>query len=103
MPDILRTVPGHFWQADDEEFGYPIDVGNLFTAPTGASAILLLDGVDVSTSNLRSSSSCPSISGSIVTTPSVVGLSPSQDYRLELLVEQSGEKKKCYLIITGTC
>lgn len=102
MPDVLRTIPGQFWQGDDEEFGYPIDVGNLFTAPTGASAVIFLSGSNVSTSNLRSSSSCPSISGSIVTTPCIISLSPSQDYRVELLVEQSGERKKCYFIVTGT-
>ena len=102
MPDLLRTVPGQFWQADSEEFGYAIDVGNWFAAPTGASAVIFLNGTDVSTSNLRSSSSCPSISGSIVTTPCVISLSPSQDYRVELLLEQSGERKQCYFVVTGT-
>ena len=103
MPDVMRTSPGQFWHADDEEFGYTVDVGNWFTTPTGASAILLLGGSDVSASNLRNATSAPTISGSIVTTPSVVGLSPHQDYRLELKVEQGGELKKCYFILTGTC
>jgi len=102
MPDVLRTVPGHFWHGDNEEFGYAIDVGNLFTAPTAASAIILLNGSDVGASNFRNATSAPTISGSIVTTPCIVGLSPSKDYRVELLVEQSGERKKCYFIVTGT-
>ena len=103
MPDLLRTVPGHFWQADDEEIAYPIDVGNWATAPTSASAIILLNGTNVSASNLESATSAPTISGSIITTPCVIGLLPSQDYRLELSFEQGGEIYKCYFIITGTC
>lgn len=103
MPDLLRTVPGQFWQADDEEIAYPIDVGNWFAAPTSASTIILLNGTNVSTSNLRNATSAPTISGSIITTPCVVGLSPSQDYRLELSFEQSGEIRKCYFVVTGTC
>jgi hypothetical protein len=101
MTSIRQTQPGQFYQGVDEEKSYTINVGNWFTAPTGASTVVKEGTVDRSASVLRSSGSLTSISGSLVTTPCMVNLTAGTDYRVEVKLEESGEILECFFFVTG--
>ena len=101
MTRIRQCVPGQFSQGVDEELSYAVDVGNWATAPTGASAVVKIGASDVSSLILRSAASVPTISGSLITTPCLVGLSAGTDYRIELKFEQSAKLYECFFFVTG--
>jgi hypothetical protein len=101
MPDALRFVPGQFWQGQDEEISYVVNVGNWATAPTGASCTVWEGASNRSTSNLQNSTCAPTISGSLITTPCIVALRVGVDYRIEVMFQQGGEIYEGYFMVTG--
>ena len=102
MAEIRRCTPGQYYQGEDEQKSYTINVSNWFTSPTTASAVLFQGSTDVSASYLSiSGSTGATISACTVTTPCIVSLSTGVDYRMEVMVEKSGERLECYFVVTG--
>jgi len=102
MSDILRFVPGQFWQGQDEEISYTVDVTNWAGSPAAACFVIYEGTTNRSASNLKSAASAgPSISNADITTPCLVELRPGVDYRCELRFEQSGQAYEGYFVVTG--
>jgi hypothetical protein len=102
MTDILRFVPGQFFQGTEEAKAYTANVGNLFTAPTAACCVIKEGTTDRSASNLQAAASAgPTISTCFIKTPCIVGLRVGVDYRVEIKFEQGGEVLERYFMVTG--
>ena len=101
MTSIRQTVPGQFYQGEEEELSYTVNVSTWASTPTGASAVLKFNGLEVSACNLRSSGSVATIAGVYITTPCLVGLAPGNDYKLELKFEQAGKIYECFFHVSG--
>lgn len=102
MTDVLRFVPGQFWQAYEEQIPYTVNVANWSSAP-GAACFTIWNGTsNVGASNLQSAASAgPTISGANITTPCIISTCAGVDYRCELKFSQSGNVYEGYFYVTG--
>ena len=99
MTSPRQAVPGQFYQGEDEELAYNVNVGNWTAAPTGACTIVKLDGADA-TSSVTSNTT--SISGCIVTTPCLVNLVDGNSYRVEVKVRDDTDQIwEAFFFVTG--
>ena len=82
---------GETTQRPDEVIAYTVDVSNNGSSPT-VSAVTIIDksdpSTDLSETNLSGSAS---VSGDVITTPLVTGLSDNTTYRVEVKYTLSGE------------
>lgn len=100
MTDNLREFKeSPLWQGVDEQIAY-----SLTTTPWGSSpsspAVSIYDeaGTDCSTANLSGSAS---VSGDVITTPKVTGLTAGKRYRLEIKFTSGGNIFEVYGYIRG--
>lgn len=101
MSTIRQCVPGQFYQGEDEQKSYTVNVGNWTTSPAAASTVVKVGASNVSASVLSSSGSATSVSGSLVTTPCIINLTSGSDYRVEVKFTDGGEIYETFFFVTA--
>jgi len=99
MTSPRQLVPGQFYQGEDEELSYSVNVGAWVAAPTGACTIVKLDNADA-TSSVTSGTT--SVSGCVITTPCLLNLVDGNNYRVEVkFSDDGGQIWETFFHVTG--
>lgn len=100
MTDNIREfVESPLYQGQDEQIKYSLTTTNWGSTPSSPVVkIYKQDGTDVSSTNL---SGTATVSGDVVTTPFVTGLTAGLRYRLEIQFVSGGNTYETYGYIKG--